>query len=157
MPLALLARILRSGLQNVLWFQAIEGLSQKLSAVNLKVSKFQIKNVWSRRQCLLLETLITKNYDLQMKKGSNCMLLDPFVFAYGGAGGIWTRVHQPFSYSSTCVVVWFGSRHIHRAATRYVYNQHPYFSHNIKVPDVMPANMSYLVARTCGALTPPSP
>jgi hypothetical protein len=45
MPLALLARILPSSLQNVLWFQAIEGLSQKLSAVNLKVSKFQIKNV----------------------------------------------------------------------------------------------------------------
>jgi len=41
MPLALLARILPSGLQNALWFQAIEGLSQKLSAVNLKLSKFQ--------------------------------------------------------------------------------------------------------------------
>ena len=39
-------------------------------------------------QCHLLEILATKNYDLPMKKGSNCMLLDPFILSYGGAGGI---------------------------------------------------------------------
>jgi hypothetical protein len=37
-------------------------------------------------QCLLLEIFVTKNYDLPMKKGSNCMLLDPFILSYGGAG-----------------------------------------------------------------------
>ena len=39
-------------------------------------------------QCLLLEIPVTKNYDLPMKKGSNCTLLDPFILSYGGAGGI---------------------------------------------------------------------
>jgi len=44
---------------------------------------------------------------------------------YGGAGGNWTPVHKSFSYSSTCVVVWFGSRLLRRAATRCARNQHP--------------------------------
>ena len=67
---------------------------------------------------------------------------------YGGAGEIWTPVHEPFSSSSTCVAVWFKSRLLHRAVARFAKRQQPIFSTRLKLPKTGPAKWDYPAAWT---------
>jgi len=75
-------------------------------------------------------------------------LENQLVFVYGGAGGIWTPVRKPSSHRSTCLAVWFESRHRCRAVARYTGRQHPWISPPVKMPDRKPADVNNFTAWT---------